>query len=250
MAKPNSRQELVDYCLRALGAPVIEINIDDDQIGDRLDDAIQFYQEYHGDATLRRYRKHQITGTDVTNQYIDIPDTYIHISRVLPFRSGTNTSAAEFNVEYQMMLNDVYDLRGPGSILHYAMSQMHLAMVDQLFDGKDQTVRFNRHMNRLFIETRWGTDLKAGEFIIIEGYETINPSDFRDVYNDIFLKRYLTALLKRQWGTNLKKFGGMQLPGGVEINGQQIFDEANEEITTIEEEMQLRYEMPPMDFMG
>ena len=148
------------------------------------------------------------------------------------------------------MLNDVYDLRGPGSILHYAMSQMHLAMVDQLFDGKDQTVRFNRHMNRLFIETRWGTDLKAGEFIIIEGYETVNPSDFRDVYNDIFLKRYLTALLKRRWGTNLKKFGGMQLPGGVEINGQQIFDEANEEITTIEEEMQLRYEMPPMDFMG
>jgi len=250
MSKPSSRQELVDYCLRALGAPVIEINIDDDQIGDRIDDAIQYYQEYHGDATIRRYRKHQITSTDITNEYIDIPEAFVHISRVLPFRTSGTAAASEFNVEYQMMLNDVYDLRGPGSVLHYAMSQQHLAFIDYMFDGKDQTVRFNRHMNRLFIETRWGTDILAGEFIIIEGYETINPSDFRDIYNDIFLKRYLTALLKQQWGTNLKKFGGMQLPGGVEINGQQIYDEATEELTTIDEQMQLRYEMPPMDFMG
>ena len=148
------------------------------------------------------------------------------------------------------MLNDIYDLRGPNSVLHYAMSQQHLALVDTLFDGKDQTVRFNRHMNRLFIETRWGTDVKAGEFVIIEGYETVDPATFTDVYNDIFLKKYLTALIKRQWGTNLKKFGGLQLPGGVEINGQQIYDEANEEIKEIEEQMQSRYEMPPLDFMG
>jgi uncharacterized protein YecA (UPF0149 family) len=148
------------------------------------------------------------------------------------------------------MLNDIYDLRGPNSVLHYAMSQQHLALVDTLFDGKDQTVRFNRHMNRLFIETRWGTDVKAGEFIIVEGYETVDPATFTDVYNDIFLKKYLTALIKRQWGTNLKKFGGLQLPGGVEINGQQIYDEANEEIKEIEEQMQSRYEMPPLDFMG
>ena len=148
------------------------------------------------------------------------------------------------------MLNDIYDLRGPNSVLHYAMSQQHLALVDTLFDGKDQTVRFNRHMNRLFIETRWGTDVKAGEFVIIEGYETVDPATFTDVYNDIFLKKYLTALIKRQWGTNLKKFGGLQLPGGVEINGQQIYDEANDEIKEIEEQMQSRYEMPPLDFMG
>ena len=148
------------------------------------------------------------------------------------------------------MLNDIYDLRGPNSVLHYAMSQQHLALVDTLFDGKDQTVRFNRHMNRLFIETRWGTDVKAGEFVIIEGYETVDPATFTDVYNDIFLKKYLIALIKRQWGTNLKKFGGLQLPGGVEINGQQIYDEANEEIKEIEEQMQSRYEMPPLDFMG
>ena len=249
MAKPASRRELADYCLRALGAPVVEINIDDDQLGDRIDEALQFYQEYHADATIRRYRKHTITGTDVTNQYIEIPETFLSVTRVLPFDVVAG-GAGEFNVEYQIMLNDIYDLQGPGSVLHYAMSQQHLALVDQIFDGKDQTVRFARHMNRLFIETRWGTDLIAGKFVIIEGYETINPGDFSNVYNDMFLKRYLTALIKRQWGTNIKKFEGMQLPGGVTINGQQIFDEANEEIQRIEEEMQSRYEMPPMDFMG
>jgi hypothetical protein len=248
MSKPGSRQELADYCLRALGAPVVEINIDDDQLGDRIDEAFQFYREYHSDATIRRYRKHQVTATDVTEEYIDIPETFIHVSRVLPFQ--VTGGAGDFNVEYQIMLNDIYDLRGPNSVLHYAMSQQHLALVDTLFDGKDQTVRFNRHMNRLFIETRWGTDVKAGEFIIVEGYETVDPATFTDVYNDIFLKKYLTALIKRQWGTNLKKFGGLQLPGGVEINGQQIYDEANEEIKEIEEQMQSRYEMPPLDFMG
>ena len=248
MSKPGSRQELADYCLRALGAPVVEINIDDDQLGDRIDEAFQFYREYHSDATIRRYRKHQVTATDVTEEYIDIPETFIHVSRVLPFQ--VTGGAGDFNVEYQIMLNDIYDLRGPNSVLHYAMSQQHLALVDTLFDGKDQTVRFNRHMNRLFIETRWGTDVKAGEFVIIEGYETVDPATFTDVYNDIFLKKYLTALIKRQWGTNLKKFGGLQLPGGVEINGQQIYDEANEEIKEIEEQMQSRYEMPPLDFMG
>ena len=248
MSKAGSRQELADYGLRALGAPVVEINIDDDQLGDRIDEAFQFYREYHSDATIRRYRKHQVTATDVTEEYIDIPETFIHISRVLPFQ--VTGGAGDFNVEYQIMLNDIYDLRGPNSVLHYAMSQQHLALVDTLFDGKDQTVRFNRHMNRLFIETRWGTDVKAGEFVIIEGYETVDPATFTDVYNDIFLKKYLTALIKRQWGTNLKKFGGLQLPGGVEINGQQIYDEANEEIKEIEEQMQSRYEMPPLDFMG
>ena len=249
MAKPKSRKELSDYCLRALGAPVIEINIDNDQIGDRIDDAFQFYQEYHADATIRRYRKHQVTATDITNKYITLPESFIYITRVLPFKANAG-GTGDFNIEYQIMLNDIYDLRGPGSILHYAMSQDTLALIDQIFDGKDQTVRYNRHMNQLFMETRWGTDIREGQFVIIEGYETINPADYTDVYNDIFLKRYLTALIKRQWGTNLKKFEGMQLPGGVTINGQQIFEEANEEIQRIEEEMQSRYEMPPLDFMG
>ena len=270
MSKPYSRQTLVDYCLRTLGAPVIEINVDDDQLGDRLDEALQFYQEYHGDATIRRFRKYKLTATDITNKYIDVPDTYITISRVLPFNSNSG-GTGDFNVEYQMMLNGLYDLNKPGgNMLQYRMTQDHLAMIDQLFDGKDQTVRFNRHISRLHIETRWGIDLKENDIIVFEGYEVVVPrtnavnrtyssgedasapteETSRRIYNDMFLKRYLTALIKRQWGTNIKKFDGMQLPGGVTMNGQQIYDEANEEILKIEDEVQLKYEMPPAFYVG
>ena len=270
MSKPNSRQSLVDYCLRALGAPVIEINVDDDQLGDRLDEALQFYQEYHSDGTIRRFRKYKITQDDVDNKYITIPDTFLTISRVLPF-DPNSAGTGDFNVEYQLMLNDVYDMRAPAStMLNYSMTQQHIALIDQMFDGKDQTTRFNRHISRLYIETRWGTDLKVDDYLIFEGYEAIvpktkntadtygsgfdpdaptEPTSFK-VYNDMFLKKYLTALIKHQWGINLKKFQGVQLPGGVEINGQQIYDEAIEEIRQIEEEVQLKYEMPPAFYVG
>ena len=270
MSKPYSRQSLVDYCLRALGAPVIEINVDDDQLGDRLDEALQFYQEYHSDAVIKRYRKYKITATDIANKYITIPDTYITISRVLPFDMSTQ-GTGDFNIEYQMMLNDIYDLTKPSAnMLNYSMTQQHLALIDHMFDGKDQTTRFNRHIERLYIETRWGTDLKEDQYIIIEGYEAIVPktdstgytygsgSDVSApteptstrVYNDMFLKKYLTALIKKQWGINIKKFDGMQLPGGVTMNGQQIYDEAVQEIEKIEEEVQVKYEMPPAFFIG
>ena len=270
MSKPYSRQTLVDYCLRTLGAPVIEINVDDDQLGDRLDEALQFYQEYHADATIRRFRKYTITQEDVGRQFIEIPDTYITVTRVLPFDSNS-AGTGDFNVEYQMMLNGLYDLNKPvGNLLQYRMSQDHLALIDQLFDGKDQTVRFSRHTDQLFIETRWGTYLKENDIIIFEGYEVVVPKTSSTsnyyasgtdagavttdtstkVYDDMFLKKYLTALIKRQWGTNIKKFDGMQLPGGVTMNGQQIYDEANEEIQKIEEEVQLKYEMPPAFYVG
>jgi len=270
MSKPYSRQTLVDYCLRALGAPVIEINVDDDQLGDRLDEALQFYQEYHSDATVRRFRKYKVTSADIANQYITIPDTYLTITRVLPFDINEG-GRGDFNIEYQMMLNGLYDLNKAASgMLNYSMTQQHLALIDHMFDGKDQTTRFNRHINRLYIETRWGTDLVADQYIIFEGYEMIVPDTSSTastygsgtdvdapteptstkVYNDMFLKRYLTALIKRQWGINIKKFDGMQLPGGVTMNGQQIYDEANEEIQKIEEEVQLKYEMPPAFYVG
>ena len=270
MSKPYSRQTLVDYCLRALGAPVIEINVDDNQLGDRLDEALQFYQEYHSDAVIKRFRKYQLTAADITNKYITVPDTYLTISRVLPFNSNTG-GTGDFNIEYQLMLNDIYDLAKPGaSMLNYSMTQQHLALIDHMFDGKDQTTRFNRHINRLYIETRWGTDLVENDIIVFEGYEAIVPKTSHTadtygsgsdanapteatstaVYNDMFLKKYLTALIKKQWGTNIKKFDGMQLPGGVTMNGQQIYDEANEEILKIEEEVQLKYEMPPAFYVG
>ena len=248
MAKPNSRQELIDYCLRNLGAPVIEINVDEEQVDDRVDEALQFYQEYHSDAIIKHFRKHQVTQDDIDNRYIDLPENLLFMSRILPLESGSDSNM--FSLDYQLHLNDIYDLRTPGAILNYTMTEQFLTTLDMTFNGLDQRLRFNRHMNRLYIDTDWDLDFDIGDYIIIEGYSTVKPEEYPDVYNDMFLKRYLTALIKRQWGINMKKFTGMQLPGGVEMNGQQIYDEANDEIREIEEEMQLKYEMPPMGFIG
>lgn len=248
MAKPASRQELVDYCLRNLGAPVITINVDEDQLDDRVDEALQFYQEYHSDAVLPAYRKHTITATDIANEYIELPENVLYLTRMLA--GGSNTQNM-FSIEYQMHLNDVYDLRAPSSIINYEMSRQYQELLHQTFDERyAQQIRFQRKMNRVYIDSRWGTDIREGEIIVFEVYTTLNPDDYVKVYDDLFLKRYLTALIKRQWGANTKKFTGMQLPGGVEINGQQIFDEAQEEIRQIEEEMDLKYVIPPVGFIG
>lgn len=252
MAKPTSRQELLDYCLRALGAPVLQINVATEQLDDRIDEAIQFYHEYHADSTIQHFRKHEVTQVDIDNAFIDIPEDLIFVTRILPV-GGSNGGGNRnmFSIDYQMHLNDVYDLRNPGTILNYDMTKEYMGMLDMIFDnGMDQKLRFNRHLNKLFIDTDWEVDFQVGDYLIVEGYSTINPDDYIDVYNDLFLKRYLIALIKRQWGTNMKKFTGMQLPGGVEMNGQQIYDEANEEILKIEEEMALKYEFPPIGAIG
>jgi hypothetical protein len=249
MARPSTRQELIDYCLRTLGAPVLEINVDDDQIEDRIDEALQFYQEYHSDAIIKVYYKHQITSSDVTNKYVILPDSITTVQRILPM--GDNSKINMFDARYQMSLNDVYNLRGGGigDLSYYAQIQSYRTTLDMMFNGADQ-VRFNRHMNRLHIDCEWGVDLKENDYIVVDAFEIIDPQTFTDVYNDMFLKRYATALIKRQWGQNLSKFEGMQLPGGVTINAQRILDEAKEEILKTEEEMQLKYEMPPMFYMG
>jgi hypothetical protein len=249
MAKPTSREELIDYCLRALGAPVLQINIDEEQIDDRVDEAIQFYQEYHSDATIHHYRKHKVTQEDIDNRYIEIPEDLIYVTRILPI--GYSSSRDMFSIDYQMHLNDIYDLRYPGSIINYTMTKQYMSLLNMTFEnGLDQMLRFNRHLDKLYIDTNWKIDFKVDDYIIVEGYSTINPEDYVDVYNDIFLKKYLIALIKRQWGINLKKFTGMQLPGGVEFNGQQLYDEANEEIKEIEEKMASKYQFPPMGAIG
>jgi hypothetical protein len=246
--RPSTRQELITYCKRQLGAPVITINVSDDQVEDCVDDAIQFYQEYHADATVKHYRKHTITSDDVTNKYIDIPEDIIFLTHLLPFTSSTKNM---FSIEYQMHLNDLYNLRNPGSIINYEMTQQYMSLLNMTFDTSyAQTIRFNRHMNRVFVDAGWGTEINDGDILVFECYSTVNPSDYPDVYNDMFLKRYLTALIKKQWGSNTKKFSGMQLPGGVEITGQDIFDEAKADLEKLEEEMSSRYSMPPIGFVG
>lgn len=248
MANPSSRQGLIDYALRKLGAPVIEINVDDDQLEDRVDEALQFYQEYHSDAIIKMYYKYQITSTDVTNEYVTLPDNITTVQRILPL-SDENSTINMFDARYQMHFNDIFDLRNGADVAYYSTVQSYMTTLDMIFNGAEQ-VRFNRHMNRLYIDTQWGTDIKEDDYIIVDCFQTIDPQTHTDVYNDMFLKRYVTALIKMQWGANLSKFDGMQLPGGVTINAQRIMDEAREEITKIEEEMQLKYEMPPMFYMG
>ena len=247
MALITTREQLKDYCLRRLGAPVIEINLDDDQVEDRLDDAFQFYREYHYDAVEMVYLKHEITSTDIANQYIPVPDSVVGVSRMLPFTNrsdGTNI----FSIRYQLLVNDLYSLMST-NLIYYAQVKTELELINQLLTGI-KPVRFNRHMNRLYMDMDWKGDVDVGTFIIVECYRILDPETYRDVYNDMFLKRYATALLKRQWGENLKKFSGMQLPGGVTINADVIYQDALAEIDKIENEMQSGFELPVDMFTG
>ena len=247
MAQVTTREQLKDYCLRRLGSPVIEINVDEDQIEDRIDDAFQFYREYHYDAVEMVYLKHQFSEQDITNQYISVPDSEVGVNRILPFSNksdGTNI----FSIRYQILLNDLYSLMSTQIIYYYQVKQ-ELELINQILVGV-KPVRFNRHMNRLYIDMDWTGDAAVGDYIIVECYRILDPETYRDVYNDMFLKRYCTALIKRQWGENLKKFSGVQLPGGVTINADQIYQDALTEITQIESEMQSRFELPVDFFTG
>jgi len=248
MAVPNSRQTLIDYCLRTLGEPVLEVNVDEDQLSDRIDEALQFYQEYHSDAIYKVYHKHQITAADITNEYISIPDAITTVQRIFPL-NDENSSINMFDARYQIHLNDIFDLRNAGALSNYYQTQQYMSTIDLLLNGTEQ-VRFNRHMNRLYIDADWGEDLKENDYVIVDAYRIVDPDTHTDVYNDMFLKRYAVALIKKQWGANLIKFEGMQLPGGVTLNGRQLYDDAVTEIAAVEEQMQLKYEMPPDFFMG
>ena len=204
MAKPNSRATLIKYCKRALGAPVIEINIDDDQIDDRIDEALQFYQHYHTDATEKVFLKHQVTQTDIDNEYIPITEVVTDVVRVLPISQSSSISADMFDVKYQMHLNDMYKLGYMGNILEYVQTQQHMSTVDLLVNSDDKRISFNRHRDRLDIVMDWSNEVSVGNFIVIEAYRIVDPDTFTDVYNDYYLKKYATALIKKQWGANLR----------------------------------------------
>lgn len=245
----NTRQQLIDYCLRRLGAPVLEINVDDDQVEDRIDDALQFYQEYHSDATMRMYVKHQITEQNITNKYIPVTDNILYIKRILPL-SNRSSSINMFDVKYQLHLNDIYDLSYIGDLVHYEMVQQYISLLDMSLNGLETISRYNRHMNRLYLDIDWDADVTAGDYIVFECMLIVDPTEFTDVYNDMFLKQYATQLIKQQWGANLIKFEGMQLPGGVTLNGRQLYEDASAEIEKIREQMQLNYEMPVDFYVG
>lgn len=250
MANPSTRQGLIDYCLRELGDPVIEINVDPDQLEDRVDEALQYYQEFHSDATLRTFLKHQITATDVTNEYIPISSNIIFVSKLFPIASGSLTKDF-FDIKYQLHLNDIANMHSyMGDLAYYEQMQQYLSLIDMKLNGHP-LVQFSRHQNKLYIhgekETR---DLVEGDYLVAEVFEIVEPTTNTSVFNDMWLKNYTTALIKRQWGANLIKFEGMQLPGGVTINGRQIFEDAMSEIERLREVIRLEHEMPADFFVG
>ena len=272
MATPATKAQLLSYCKRQLGHPVVEINVDDDQADDVLDDALQYFAEYHYDGTIRTYLKHQITTAEIANQktnsnvvssssggsdsgattwlegnnYIELPETVMSVVRVFPFIDKQKINM--FDLRYQLRLNDLYDLTST-SIIHYEMVQQHLGLLDDLLVG-DIPMRHSKHGNRLYIDMDWTNSVQNGEYILIECHRKQDPTTFTDIYNDVWLKRYATAKMKMQWGINITKFDGIQLPGGVTLNGRQLIEDAREEITRLEEEVRLGYELPVLDMIG
>ena len=318
MATPSTRAEFKTYCLRKLGFPVIEINVDDDQVDDRIDDALSYFQDYHFDGTEKMYMKHQLTAADINRRWIYAPDAVTFVTGIFPF-DNSNASINMFDLRYQLRLNDLYDFTSV-SYVSYEITMQHLRTLEMLFSGTPQ-FRFNRKQNKVFIDIDWTRDVQVGDYIIVECYRALNPStitltgtmsytassnavvgfgtkfdqeflenDFitfngvdefqvdkilsptsltvrgpmvnttanvsatisgnSDVFGDRFFKKYATALIKMQWGNNLKKFAGVHLPGGVTLNGKEIYDEAVEELAKLEEEMQIINVLPNEILMG
>ena len=317
MANPTTRQGLIDYCLRELGHPVLEINVDDDQVDDRIDEAFQFYREFHYDSIEKVYLSEQITASTLTiagvnagsyvtgekitgsssgatayvyaslaanrmyvkgvkgtftsgetltgstsgttssfssislgnydNQYITVSDAVVGVERILPMNSATK-SIGMFDARYQIILNDLYSIQST-DIIYYSQIKTQLNLMQDILVGQ-KPVRFNRHQNRVYVDMDWTTAVEVGDYIVVEAWRILDPSTFSDVYNDYFLKKYATALIKKQWGTNMKKFEGVQLPGGVTMNGQKIYDEAVQELQELEKEVQDTWQQPVDFFVG
>ena len=283
MSKPASRQELIDYSLRRLGEPVVEINVADEQIDDLVDDALQYFQERHFDGVERMYLKYKLTEDDInrgqaevggtntlgitttsgisttvsgmstmtnsfyeTSNFIQVPDSVIGIEKVFKFDSST-ISDGMFSIKYQLFLNDLYQFNSI-ELLQYSMVKTYLEDIDFLLTT-DKQIRFNKRQGRLYLDIDWGSEEKDN-YLIIDCYRILDPNTFTGVYNDSFLKKYVTALIKRQWGQNLLKFRGTRLPGGFELNGRELYEDAERELEDIKQRMTQEYELPPYDFIG
>ena len=269
MAIPTTKATFKNYCLRALGFGVIDINVSDDQADDRIDEALQYFAQYHYDGIEKVYLKHQITQADVDRAasnttttatdtidssitasftegkgFIPMPSAVVSVIQIFPFDDiATNNM---FDIRYQLRLNDLYDFSST-SVMHYQMTMEHLDFLSHILVG-EKPIRFNQHQNRLYIDMDFANDIDVGQFIIIECYRKIDPATYTDIFDDIYLKRYATALIKRQWGANLSKFAGIAMLGGVTMNGEAIYSQAQEELEKLEEQIQLSFETP-IDYM-
>jgi len=282
MAQPSTRQELIDYCKRKLGYPVLEINVADEQIDDLVDDAIQFFQERHFDGVYPTFYKYRITQNDVdrgkargsgetqtvgittitatanivgtattfnyteNSNYLQMPPNVIGVNKIFQFDGTNSITSSMFSVKYQLFLNDVY-YWGATELLSYAMVKTYLEDLDFLLNTQKQ-IRFNKRQDRLYLDIDWNS-VAVGQYFVIDCYSTLDPNDYSRVWNDSFIKPYLTSLIKRQWGQNLIKFQGVKLPGGIELNGRQIYDDAQRELDILMEKMSNTYELPPLDMI-
>ena len=273
MAVPNTRAALKEYCLRSLGKPVIDINVDEDQVEDRIDEALQYFAQYHYDGVKRTYLKYKYTQADKDrilgtttetasktygdsttvstewkedNAYIVVPESVISVVNIFPFSNKGNLNL--FDVRYQLRLNDLYDFSST-SVINYDVVLRHLDFLDHILVG-EKPMRFNQHDNRLYIDMDWGNDLQVDEFLVIECFRKLDPAQFTDVYDDLFLKKYVVALFKKQWGANLSKFGGVQMIGGVTLNGQEIYSQALSDIENLEQRIRSQYELNPTFMIG
>ena len=272
MAVPSTKATLKSYCLRALGDGVIDINVSDDQADDRLDEALQYFAQYHYDGIERMYLKHQITqaeldrgventttaatdkvDSDITANWLEgkgfipVPDTIVSVVNVFPL-NDTGGGGNLFDVRYQLRLNDLYDFSST-SVIHYQMTMNQLDYLEHILVG-ETPIRFNQHQNRLYIDMDWTNKMNAGEYLVIECYRKLDPTSYTDIYDDIYLKRYATSLIKKQWGANLSKFSGVAMLGGVTMNGTDIYSQAIEEQNKLEEEIQLAFELPVNYMVG
>ena len=280
MAQPASRTDLINYCKRQLGAPVLEINIADEQVDDLVDDALQYFHERHFDGVVQTFLKYKITQDDIdrgrgkgsnnpvgivtttatstvgisstfsfeeNSNFLQIPPAVLGINKIFRFDGSNTVTNNMFSVKYQLFLNDVYTFSST-EILSYAMTKRYLEDLDFAL-GTEKYIRFNKRQDRLYLDFDWGAASKD-DYLIIDCYRLIDPNDFTRVFNDSFLKKYLTALMKRQWGQNLIKFQGVKLPGGIELNGRQIYDDAEKDLEIIREQMSNTYELPPLDMIG
>lgn len=243
----QSREEFIEYCLRSLGKPVINIDVHEDQLEDRISEALGKYAEYHFDGTEHVYLKHQVSAQDKINKYIEIPDNIVGAVKIFPLQGTATTGGDIFDVRYQIAMSELYNLTTV-SLVPYVMTMTRLNEMNELLVGQ-VPVRFNRRAGKLWLDMEWNK-VPLGHYIVIEAYQLVDPEEFADVWNDNWLKHYATALIKRQWGTNLSKFANMQLPGGIALNGREILQEAKSEIAELDEQLKTNYTMPLLDRMA
>ena len=278
--QPSSRSDFKTYCLRQLGAPVLEINLASEQCEDLIDDALQMFQERTFDGAAQTYLKYKVTQDDIdrgkgpgdpnvigittttatstvgisttfsfeeNNNFLQVPPEVIGVSKIFHFDGSNTITNNMFSVKYQLFLNDIY-FWGSTELLSYAMTKTYLEDINFLLTTEKQ-IRFNKRQDRLYLDIDWDS-VSADDWLILDCYRLLDPSDYGRVWNSLFLKQYAVALMKRQWGQNLLKFGGVKLPGGIELNGRQIYDDGQKDIDILMEKMSSTYELPPLDMVG